>query len=156
MKKPNIFCFLIAVLFASQAHAQFGQSFEVQANSGASTQNEDVKIFYAKFDAFIAQLKDSTTTRPDPRNMISNFVIFTETGIIMNDLEFHSVESCKKNIQLGKAALGPEIVQPWLYVDLESHINRRQLESILAFLRTSGIEYQFGKDEDYHPLVKQH
>jgi len=144
------------MLFAPQAHAQFGQGSEFQANSGAATQNEDVKIFYARFDAFMAQLKESTTTRLDPRNMISNFVIFTEAGIIMNDLEFHSTESCKKNILLSKAELGIEIVKPWLYLDLESHINLKQLESILAFFRTSGIEYQFGKDEDYHPLVKQH
>ncbi|MBC7776627.1 MAG: hypothetical protein H7246_14435 [Phycisphaerae bacterium] len=116
MKNLSLLFSLLIVFNYTEAIAQFEQSFELQRTSSASLKNEDVKIFYDRFNAFIDALQDSTYKAKylDPQKMISDFVIFTEEGLIMKDLKFHSAESCKKNILLGKAELGNDKVHPWL------------------------------------------
>ncbi len=158
MKKIRFLFCLLTALYSVEVIAQFEHKFEFQTANRASIKNEDVKIFYDRFNTYIDKLKDSTqkADSPDPQNMISNFVIFTEEGLVMKDLEFHSVENCKQNILLGKAELGTDKINPWLYVDLESHANLADLESILSFLRERGIEYAFGRDEEYSRLIKKH
>ncbi len=154
--KKRFFLILICALFYSyQSQAQSNQSFDIE-NDGKK--DENVRQFYAKFNAYIDGLRDTThkATPSDPKKMIQNFVIFSEDGLIMKDLKFHSQESCKENILLGWKALGKRKTKAWMYVDLESHVNLDDLKSILAFLKKHKIDYQFGPDGAYDFLIKEH
>ena len=116
----------------------------------------DVQRFQQKFEAWLAgTAKDSI--RRDEANMVNNFVIFSEDGLIMKDLKFHSAESCKKQILDNlPGQKQEERGNLWMFVSQESHVNNSDLVEILQFLREQNIDYQFGREDDFVPkLLKE-
>ena len=147
--------FFLAIIFnltTLKIIAQNNGTFEIEAVSVESIDNQDVKLFYNKFNEFL-QLKQKDGEQIDI-NMINNFIIFSEDGLIMKDLEFHSVESCKKEIKSDQDLLNIEPDgKSWIYVSLESHVNEQELENILNFLRQNKIQYKFGHEDKFVPLI---
>ncbi|MCC6411669.1 MAG: hypothetical protein IT270_08420 [Saprospiraceae bacterium] len=89
--------------------------------------------------------------------MVNNFVIFSEDGLIMKDLKFHSAESCKKqSLDNLPGQKQEERGNLWMFVSQESHVNNSDLVEILQFLREQNIDYQFGREDDFVPkLLKE-
>lgn len=86
--------------------------------------------------------------------MVNNFIIFSDDGLIMKDFDFHSVESCKKQILENLPV--DENKQKWIFVTMESHVSKSELIEILEFLKEQKIECQFGRDDEFVPkIIKQ-
>lgn len=145
---------IIALLFhiSFLATAQNNGNFEIDVDSSS---NPDIKIFQEKFNIwFNNRDNDSIKSIYNPERMIQNFIIFSEDGLIMKDLKFHSVESCKKKIiaNLPQKKISSN-QKDWIYVTLESQVNKQQLKKILAFLRIKNINYRFGEEDDFAPSM---
>ena len=69
----------------------------------------------------------------------------------MKELDFHSVESCKKQILENLPA--EEKTTKWIYITMESHVNKSDLIEILEFLKEQKIEYQFGSEDEFVPKI---
>ena len=132
--------------------AQNDETFEIQADKVDSNSNIEIQKFYEKFNSWIERIgKDSTNIEMDEKTMVNNFIIFSEDGLIMKDLDFHSVESCKKQI-LENIPNG-EKESKWIYVTMESHVNKNELIKVLKFLSVQKIDYQFGKEDEFVPKI---
>lgn len=132
--------------------AQNQETFEIQADKVDSIDNDELQVFYQRFNSWIESIgKDSATIELNKKAMVNNFIIFSEDGLIMKDLNFHSVESCKKQI-LGNLPSGEDELK-WIYVSLESHVNKIELIDMLAFLKEQNIEYYFGIEDDFVPGI---
>lgn len=131
--------------------AQNDETFEIQADKVDSNSNPEIQEFYRKFNLWIESIgKDSVKLNLIEELMVDNFIIFSEDGLIMKDLGFHSVESCKERILEGLPKQEVNKVQySWIYVSLESQVNKRELIEILEFLKEQNIEYQFGTEDEF-------
>ena len=137
------------------AVGQNDETLEIQADKVDKNSNSDIQTFYETFDLWSASIgKDSVTVEMNEEIneelMINNFIIFSEDGLIMKDLDFHSIESCKNKIleNLPKKINGKE--EPnWIYVSMESHVNKSALIEILRFLREQKIDYKFGSEDEF-------
>ncbi|MDO6854857.1 hypothetical protein Q4599_14795 [Cellulophaga lytica] len=131
---------------------QNDNNFEVQADAASNT---ELQVFQKKFNVWIQSIKNDTLqTVYKPERMINNFILFSEDGLMMKDLKFHSPESCKTEIiaslpnQENKAD-----EMDWIYVTLESQINKPELREILTFFREKNIEYRFGQEDEFIPQM---
>ena len=80
--------------------------------------------------------------------------MFSEDGFLMKDFKFHSVESCQKQILSSLSnSQAPANEDPWIYVTLESQVNKKELIAILEFLREQGINYEFGDEDKFIPAI---
>ena len=131
--------------------AQDKEIYEVQFAKLDSNSNQELKIFQMKFDDWIRDLdKDATQTTYNKESMVNNFIIFSQDGLIMKDLNFHTVKSCQKQILDN---LPGEKEQNWIYIILESQVNNSELIKILNFLKEKKIDYRFGKEDDFVPYI---
>lgn len=139
-----LFFFLISipVLIFGQSY----ETFEIQADKVDSNSNHEIQIFYQIFNLLENKGKGMITLQRDEAYMVNNFVMFSEDGLLMKDLDFHSVESCKEEIlkDYPKSEL-KKTEKAWMFVSLESQVNKGELISILEFLRRHEIDYVFGK-----------
>ncbi len=135
--------------------AQNDKTFEIQADKVDSNSNSEIQLFYGKFNSWIGSIgKDSAKIKLNEKLMVNNFIIFSEDGLIMKDLSFHSTESCKNKILETLPKHGAVNVQNnWIYVSLESHVNKRDLIEILDFLKEQNIDYQFGREDEFVPKL---
>ncbi len=131
---------------------QNDNNFEVQADAASNT---ELQVFQKKFNVWIQSIKNDTLkTVYKPERMINNFILFSEDGLMMKDLKFHSSESCKTEIiaslpnQENKAD-----EMDWIYVTLESQVNKTELIEILTFFREKNIEYRFGQEDEFIPQM---
>ncbi|WP_282115934.1 hypothetical protein [Cellulophaga baltica] len=132
---------------------QNDENFEVQADKVDATSHEEIQIFTEKFNTWVKSLKNDTlTTELKSESMINNFILFSEDGLMMKDLKFHSVESCKNEIisNLPNREDKPE-ENDWIYVTMESQVNKTELTAILVFLKEKNIDYQFGREDEFIP-----
>lgn len=143
-----IILFQIPFLMTGQNY----NNFEVQADAASNT---ELQVFQKKFNVWIQSIKNDTLqTVYKPERMINNFILFSEDGLMMKDLKFHSPESCKTEIiaslpnQENKAD-----EMDWIYVTLESQINKPELREILTFFREKNIEYRFGQEDEFIPQM---
>lgn len=130
--------------------AQNDETFEIQIDKVDSTSNINIQQFYNKFKRYI-NTKEKALTKISlyEETMINNFVIFSQDGLLMKDFDFHSVESCKKEILKSRPKpTKHKIDRPnWIFVSMESHVNKLELIEILEFFRKENIEYQFGEED---------
>jgi len=132
--------------------AQNDETFEIQADKVDSSSNVEIQKFSEKFNSWMESIgKDSTKIEMDEKAMVNNFIIFSEDGLIMKDLDFHSVESCKK--QVLENLPNEEKESKWIYVTMESHVNKNVLINILEFLKEQKIDYQFGREDEFVPKI---
>ncbi len=135
--------------------AQNDETFEIQADKVDSNSNSEIQIFFGKFNSWVESIgRDSAKIELNENLMVNNFIIFSEDGLIMKDLSFHSSESCKKQILESLPKHGTDKVQNnWIYVSLESHVYMHDLIEILKFLKEQNIDYQFGTEDEFVPKL---
>ncbi|WP_299436537.1 hypothetical protein [uncultured Maribacter sp.] len=134
---------------------QNDDNFEVQADA---TSNTEIQIFQEKFNVWVKSFNnDSLKTDFKSERMINNFILFSEDGLMMKDLKFHSAESCKNEIIANLPNTENKAEEnDWIYVTLESQVNKPELIEILTFLREKKIEYRFGQEDEFIPqMIKQ-
>lgn len=135
--------------------AQNDKTFEIQADKIDSNSNSEIQTYYEKFNSWKESIgKDSVKLELNEKLIVNNFIMFSEDGLIMKDLDFHSVESCKKQIleNLPKEETDKD-ENNWIYVSMESHVNKSELIEILTFLREQSIDYHFGKEDEFVPKI---
>lgn len=141
---------LFIILIPFLILAQNDETFEIQIDKVDSTSNINIQQFYNKFNRYINR-KEKALDRisVSEETMINNFVIFSQDGLLMKDFDFHSVESCKKEILKSRPKpTKHKIDRPyWIFVSMESQVNKLELIEILEFLRKENIEYQFGEED---------
>ncbi|WP_430968553.1 hypothetical protein [Spongiimicrobium sp. 2-473A-2-J] len=130
---------------------QHDDTFEIQGDKIDSTSNSEIQLFADKFNLWLKSSNtDTLYTDLLPERMVNNFVLFSEDGLMMKDLKFHSIESCKKEIISNLPSLkNKDGENYWIYVTMESQINKTQLIEILKFLRENKIDYQFGQEDEF-------
>ena len=149
---------VIIILLLQVPIAMIGQNnntFEIQGERVDSTSNPELQIFTNKFKNWVDSLKNDTLiSNLNPRRMVNNFILFSEDGLMMKDLKFHSVASCKNeiitNLPVSENNLGENA---WIYVTLESQVNKNELIEMLEFLKEQKIDYQFGKEDEFIPKM---
>lgn len=147
--KLKIITFLLMVPFILVAQDE--EIYEVQFANLDTNSNQELEIFQMKFDDWIREFdKDSTQTIYNKGSMVNNFIIFSQDGLIMKDLNFHTVESCQKQI-LDNLPIEEE--QYWIYITIESQVNKSELIEILDFLKEKKIDYRFGNEGDFVPYI---
>lgn len=125
--------------------AQHGETLELQIET--DDLSAEIQIFYEKFDLWLESTEgDSTKLELNESLMINNFIIFTEIGLIMKDLDFHTAESCKARI-LNSLPMIETNNKSWIYVSLESQVNKADLVEILKFLKDQNIDYIFENED---------
>ncbi|WP_422079683.1 hypothetical protein [Ulvibacterium sp.] len=137
---------------------QNDNSFDIQADKVEETSNSEIQIFKKKFEKWVKSFQnDSLKPNLKVERMINNFILFSEDGLMMKDLKFHTVESCKNEIIANLPSReGKTEEKDWVYVTLESQVNKSQLIEVLSFLREKNIEYQFGQEDEFIPkMIKQ-
>lgn len=151
MKRKFLFIIILSQIPLLMT-GQNNNNFEVQADAESNT---ELQVFQKKFNVWIQSIKNDTLkTVYKPERMINNFILFSEDGLMMKDLKFHSPESCKTEIiaslpnQENKAD-----EMDWIYVTLESQVNKPELIEILTFFREKNIEYRFGQENEFIPLM---
>ncbi len=78
---------------------QHDEAFEIQADKVDSTSNPDIQIFADRFNLWIKSLNtDAPNYNLIPERMVNNFILFSEDGLMMKDLKFHTIESCKGEV----------------------------------------------------------
>ena len=148
----KIITILLLIQIPIYLAAQNDESFEIQVDKVDSNSNIEIQKFHKKFNSWIESIgKDSTKTTMDEKGMVNNFIVFSEDGLIMKDLDFHSVESCKKQILENLPV--DKNKQQWIFVTMESHVNKSELIEILEFLKEQKIEYQFGSEDEFVPKI---
>lgn len=131
---------------------QNGDTYEIQADKIGSKSNAEIQIFYKKFNSWIESIKmGSEIVKLDEEKMVNNFIVFSEDGLIMKDLNFHSVKSCKKRIKEDLPV--SEKNGTWIYVTMESHVNKSELIEVLEFLKEQRIDYKFGNEDEFVPKI---
>lgn len=134
---------------------QNDNNFEIQADKPSS---RELQIFKEKFNVWIKSIKnDSLKTDFKPERMINNFILFSEDGLMMKDLKFHSAESCKNEIIANLPSRENKAKEKdWIYVTLESQVNKSELIAVLTFLKEENIDYRFGQEDEFIPqMIKQ-
>ena len=156
--KLILFSILLFIHLPFSGFGQFDETLEVQIERVDSNSNVELQIFQKRFNLWIESIKKKTTSiELDKKLMIDNFIIFSEDGLIMKDIsDFHTVTSCKKEIL---RAL-PDNTQNfgnnnWIYVSLESHVNKIELIEILEFFKQKKIDYYFGIEDEFVPLIRE-
>jgi hypothetical protein len=149
MSKIKTLIFFI-VLLPSLIAAQSSDIYEIEAETIASNSNKELKLFYQKFNNWADNLgNDTIQLSNDESLMVNNFIMFSENGLLMKDLIFHSVEYCQKKILEDLPNnIDTENNSFWMFICLESHVNSKELTKILEFLRTHKIGYVFGTDDE--------
>ena len=148
----KIITILLLIQIPIYLAAQNDESFEIQVDKVDSNSNIEIQKFHKKFNSWIESIgKDSTKTTMDEKGMVNNFIVFSEDGLIMKDLDFHSVESCKKQILENLPV--DKNKQKWIFVTMESQVNKSELIEILEFLKEQKIEYQFGSEDEFVPKI---
>lgn len=135
--------------------AQNEETFEIQADKVDLTSNTEIQIFYEKFNSWTKSLnKDSSKSTLENERMVMNFIIFSEDGLLMKDLNFHTVKSCKEQVLANLPNSKKEEAEAkWIYVSMESHVNKKELIEILSFLRKEKIDYHFGIENKFVPKI---
>ena len=89
--------------------------------------------------------------------MINNFILFSGDGRMMKDLKFHSAQSCKSEIIANLPSQENKTGEmDWIYITLESKVNKSELIELFTFLQDDKIEYRFGQEEEFIPqMIKQ-
>ncbi len=131
--------------------AQNEEVLEYEVDTIGSSSDFELKNFYNNFDTWIKAIeKGSPIVKPTKEKMINNFIIFSEDGLIMKDLDFHSVENCKEQLLAGllKRTDGNKNQNYWIYVGMESQVNKKELTTILKFLKNQKIQYLFAQEEE--------
>lgn len=133
-------------------NGQNDNNFEVQVDAASNT---ELQVFQKKFNLWIQSVKNDTPkTVYKPERMINNFILFSEDGLMMKDLKFHSPESCKTEIIASLPNQENKVDQThWIYVTLESQVNKPELIEILTFFREKNIEYRFGQEDEFIPQM---
>ena len=148
---------MLTFLIPRVSMGQNADVFEVDADMIDTTSNKEIQTFYEKFNLWIKSLEnDSTELQFDEKLMLNNFIMFSQDGLLMKDLKFHSVESCTRQIfkELRRIEVSNREYH-WMYVTLESQINRNELAIILEFLKRNKIDYRFSnEDEIVSKIVK--
>ena len=156
MNRISITIFVV-FKFALFMAAQNVETFETQAEKIDSTYNPELQIFNQNFNNWVNSLSDeSLKLSLNDKMMINDFIIFSEDGLIMKDLGFHSIKSCKERIvaSLPTTEMDSES-KNWVYISMESQINKSDLIEMLVFLREQQIDYQFGMEDEFVPkLIK--
>lgn len=138
-------------------YGQHEEIIEIQAEKVDDNSNFEIQEFYKKLDLYVNSIgKNTENSSLSLELMINDFIIFSEDGLIMKDLNYHSVESCKAKIieNFPKNILNV-LKAKWIYVSLESHVNKRELTAILKFLKGNNIEYHFANDEELEKMIKR-
>ncbi len=147
---PLLISFPISVI------GQNPNTFEIEADKVDSNSNVELQIFYKKFNLWVSTGMETITLERDEAYRVNNFVIFSEDGLIMKDFDFHSVESCKELILKDYPKIeAKNIDKVWMFISLESQVNREELISILEFLSSHNIDYVFGNEDDFVPGFKK-
>jgi hypothetical protein len=134
---------------------QNDNNFEVQADKPSNT---ELQIFKERFNIWVKSINnDSLKTDFKSERMITNFIMFSEDGLMMKDLKFHTVESCKNEILSNLPSQEKKTGEnDWIYVTLESQVNKLEMIDILTFLRDKNIDYRFGQEDEFIPqMIKQ-
>ena len=139
-----VIVFLLPILMFGQNNS----SFEVQADNPTNT---ELKIFKERFNIWVKSINnDSPKTDFKSERMILNFIMFSEDGLMMKDLKFHTVESCKNEIIANLPNQDKENGEnDWIYVTLESQVNKTEMIEILTFLKEKNIDYRFGQEDEF-------
>ena len=140
-----LFLFLLVFQSPLGLEAQSGQSFDMIDAVGDP--NPAIQQFYQQFEEWLAAIQNGTQVTLDEKRMVNNFIIFSEDGLIMKDLQFHTVASCREHILKDLPEPGAE--NPWIYVAMESHVNRSELLEMLTFLKAQKIDVEFGREEEF-------
>ena len=130
---------------------QNDETIEIQVDKIDSNSNSEIQKFHKKFNSYIeSKEKGLTKIKLKEENMINNFIVFSTDGLIMKDFEIHTTESCKKQILQcrPKPTSNKSIQSYWIFVSMESQVNKNELINILEFLRKENIEYQFGEEDE--------
>ncbi|WP_159076363.1 hypothetical protein [Flagellimonas amoyensis] len=146
-----ILLFQVPILMIGQNNG----TFEIQGEKLDSTSNSELHAFTSKFNSWVDSLKnDPLSLGLKPERMVNNFILFSEDGLMMKDLKFHTVASCKNEIMANLPFTENKPGENnWIFVTLESQINRNQLIEILEFLKEMKIDYQFGKEDVFIPKI---
>ena len=131
--------------------AQNDETIEIQIDEIDSTSNSEIQIFNEKFNTWVKSIDDeSLKPNLNVKRMVNNFIIFSEDGLIMKDLDFHSVKSCKEQILMNLPNSKVDNDENnWIYVAMESQINKSELIEILTFLKEKNIDYQFEREDEF-------
>lgn len=148
---------LLLLISPTILSSQNSEVLEIEADPVESISDPEIRIFYDKFHQWVQSVQNkSEFSYPPKDDRVNNFLIFTETGIIMKDLKFHTAESCKQHILNSLPAFkSTSATNAWIYVSLESHVDRHQLSTILNFLREHQIEYYFTTEDRLEEIIEQ-
>jgi len=137
------------------AVAQNDEFIEVETHNRTSDNNILIQKFYKKMNKWISLIENKTTLpKLNKKNQIKDFVIFSEDGLIMNDLNFHNVQSCKHRILKHLSQFkNKNNTGYWLYIGLESHVSKIELIQVLEFFENQKIDYYFANDDELLPLM---
>ena len=125
-----------------------------------STELNEINEFCLRFENYfkIFLAKQTVADTINENGKLNEFVIFSEDGLIMKDLDFHSVESLKQRLKetiAKKVASGENSDKYWIYVTMESHVNARELVESLKFFRENNIDYHFTSDDVIEKLIEK-
>jgi len=138
-------------------NAQNGSKMEIEANSSKSISDARLKKFYERFEAFISSLSDGQYDKYKVEvddGMIPDYIGFSEDGLIMKRSQFVSIEACKSRLEKHLSGLKKKYrKKAWLFVGMESHVNKNELMEILTILDKLKIEYRFGIEDYYVPMI---
>jgi hypothetical protein len=137
---------------------QNDETIEIQFDKVDSNSNIDIQKFHKKFNSYIDSKETGLAKiNLNEETMINNFIIFSEDGLIMKDFNFHTIESCKKQILLSrpKPTSNKSIQSNWIFVSMESHVNQNELIKILEYLSKENIEYQFGEEDEIMAIINK-
>lgn len=150
--KRRLLIIIIIIQIPFLINGQNDNNFEVQVDAASNT---ELQVFQKKFNLWIQSVKNDTPkTVYKPERMINNFILFSEDGLMMKDLKFHSPESCKTEIIASLPNQENKVDQThWIYVTLESQVNKPELIEILTFFREKNIEYRFGQEDEFIPQM---
>lgn len=160
MNRLNLYLLLLLCVGSFFAlKAQDGPTMEIQANSPKSISDPTLKKFYERFEAFIGSLSDGQYDKYKVQaddTMIPDYIGFSEDGLIMKGSEFVSVEACKSRLEKYLAGMKKKFrKKAWIFVSMESHVNKNELIEALETLDKLKIEYRFGIEDYYVPVINK-
>lgn len=138
-------------------NAQDGPTMEIEANSSKSINDARLKKFYERFEEFISSLSDGQYDKYKvdvDDTMIPDYIVFSGDGLIMKRSQFVSVEACKSRLEKYLSGMKKKFrTKAWIFVSMESHVNKNKLIEVLTNLDKIKIEYRFGIQDFYVPMI---
>ena len=138
-------------------NAQNEPTMEIEANSSKSISDARLKKFYERFEAFISSLSDGQYDKykvETDYSMIPDYIVFSGDGLIMKRSQFVSVETCKSRLEKYLSGMKKKFrTKAWIFVNMESHVNKNKLIEVLTNLDKLKIEYRFGIEDYYVPMI---